>query len=66
MTLQEKGESYETPHAPTCGSLDGAVDEIKRLSSTNLDDHVQFRFSGAHSIKANDEYRNGASVTFDP
>jgi hypothetical protein len=47
-------------------SVDAAVEELVRLSETDLGDFVTFELAGSHPIKAEDEYRDGASVEFVP
>lgn len=46
-------------------SLDTAIEELKRLASTDLSDFITFEFVDARHIKAEDEYRSGLKVTFD-
>lgn len=45
--------------------IDAAVDELKILASRDLDDFVSFAYVGCHPIKAEDEYREGRTVSFD-
>lgn len=45
--------------------LDQAIEELKRLASIDLGDHVRFVFSAASPIKAEDEYRSGAKLVFE-
>ncbi|RNL39491.1 hypothetical protein DMP08_11115 [Paraeggerthella hongkongensis] len=45
--------------------IDAAVEELKILASRDLDDFVSFAYVGCHPIKAEDEYREGRTVSFD-
>lgn len=45
--------------------IDAAVGELKILASRDLDDFVSFAYVGCHPIKAEDEYREGRTVSFD-
>lgn len=45
--------------------IDAAVDELKTLALKDLDDFVSFGYIGCNPIKAEDEYREGRTVTFD-
>lgn len=45
--------------------IDAAVDELKTLALKDLDDFVSFGYVGCNPIKAEDEYREGRTVTFD-
>lgn len=44
-------------------NLDEALDELRRLISCNLDDYLVFDIADYASIKTNDRYRDGYSVT---
>ncbi len=44
--------------------LDRAIGELRALASIDLNDFVTFEFAKAVHIKAEDEYRSGACVTF--
>lgn len=46
------------------GDLDAALEELKRLASSDLGDFVTFEFAKATSIKVEDEYRHGLNATF--
>lgn len=48
----------------TDGSLDAALEELKRLAAADLGDFAAFEFVGATPIKAEDEYRSGLDVRF--
>ncbi|BAK45663.1 nucleotidyl transferase AbiEii/AbiGii toxin family protein [Eggerthella sp. YY7918] len=45
--------------------IDAAVDELKILVSKDLNDFVSFEYANCSPIKAEDEYREGRTVTFD-
>lgn len=45
--------------------IDAAVEELRALASKGLGDFVTFTYAGLQPIKAEDEYRQGATVTFD-
>lgn len=45
-------------------SLQSALEELKTLASYDLGDFVRFDFEGTEPIKADDEYREGAYVSF--
>lgn len=45
--------------------IDAAVEELKILASKDLGDFVSFGYIGCNPIKAEDEYREGRTVTFD-
>lgn len=47
-------------------SIDEAVERLKVAASLDLGDHVHFVFEKVRPIKARDEYRTGANVTFVP
>lgn len=51
----------------TTSSLDieSAIEELKVLAKKDLYDFVSFAYAGCEPIKAEDEYRNGFSITFD-
>ena len=46
------------------GALDEAIEELKRLAEADLGDFVTFSFAWASPIKAEDDYRSGACVSF--
>ena len=48
----------------TDGSLDTALEELKRLAASDLGDFATFEFVGTTPIKAEDEYRSGLDVRF--
>lgn len=45
--------------------IDAAVDELRALASKDLGDFVSFGYIGCNPIKAEDEYREGRTITFD-
>ena len=45
--------------------IDAAVEELKILASKDLGDFVSFGYIGCNPIKAEDEYREGRTITFD-
>ena len=45
--------------------INAAVDELKILASKDLDDFVSFQYVSCNPIKAEDEYREGCTVSFD-
>ena len=47
------------------GSLEAALEELKRLASKDLGDRLEFRFVSADKIAATQEYRDGCRVRFD-
>lgn len=46
-------------------SLDEAADELIRLASLDLRDHIEFRFKSKEPIAQNQEYRDGYHVIFE-
>jgi hypothetical protein len=47
-------------------SLDRALEELDRLASADLGDHMRFTLASADPIKVEDEYRSGLRVVFQP
>lgn len=47
-------------------SLEHALKELENLASADLGDHMRFTITSAEAIKADDEYRSGLRVTFQP
>lgn len=47
-------------------SLERALEELERLASADLGDHMRFTLASADPIKVEDEYRSGLRVVFQP
>lgn len=47
-------------------SLENAIEDLKDLAATDLDDFISFKFDRTEPIKADDEYRSGQKVWFNP
>ena len=47
-------------------SLERALEELERLASADLGDHMRFTLASADPIKVEDEYRSGLRAVFQP
>lgn len=59
-------ESRDIDLVGTTPNIEEALSRLKRLASIDLDDYLEFEFSGARQIPVSQEYRMGYQVEFVP